>query len=345
MLGRSFLLAAALAAGVFATGLFAPSAARAQQTLEAIKSRGQLVCGIHTGVAGFAQPDSRGVWQGMDVDMCRALAVAIFNDASKVRYIPLSSSTRFTALGSGEVDVLFRTSTQTMLRDVTLGLRHVVTYFYDGHGFIVRKGTVEKVAEMRDATICLIQGTTNEQVTADYFRSINTPFRPLLFERTDQAANALQAGRCDSLGTDASQLAGIRSTMPTPQDWVVLPERFSKEPYGAYIRRDDPQWFDVVRWVTTALIEAEEQGVTQANAEEQRRTSVNPNTRRLLGVTPELGEALKLDRAWAYNMVRALGNYGEIYDRSFGPNTPVDLPRGPNKLWTQGGLIYALPLR
>ncbi|MCO6418366.1 amino acid ABC transporter substrate-binding protein [Siccirubricoccus sp. KC 17139] len=340
MLGRNFLLAAALAAGIFAA-----LPARAQQTLEAIKARGQLICGIHTGVAGFAQPDSRGVWQGMDVDMCRALAVAIFNDAGKVRFVPLSSSTRFTALGSGEVDVLFRTSTQTMLRDVTLGLRHVVTYFYDGHGFIVRKGTVEKVAEMRDATICLIQGTTNEQVTADYFRSINTPFRPLLFERTDQAANALQAGRCDSLGTDASQLAGIRSTMQTPQDWVVLPERFSKEPYGAYIRRDDPQWFDVVRWATSALIEAEEQGITQANAEEQRRTSVNPNTRRLLGVTPELGEALKLDRGWAYNMVRALGNYGEIYDRSFGPRTPVDLPRGPNKLWTQGGLIYALPLR
>jgi general L-amino acid transport system substrate-binding protein len=340
MLGRGIIAAATLVCA-----LATSATASAQQTLEAIKARGQLVCGINTGVAGFALPDSRGVWQGLDVDLCRGLAAAIFNDPAKVRFAPLSSSTRFTALGAGEVDVLFRTSTQTMLRDVTLGLRHVVTYFYDGHGFIVRKGTVEKVAEMRDATICLVQGTTNEQVTADYFRSINTPFRPVLFERTDQATAALQAGRCDSFGTDASQLAGVRSTMSNPADWVILPERFSKEPYGAYIRRDDQQWFDVVRWYTTALIEAEEQGVTQANAEEQRRSSISPNTRRLLGVTPELGEALKLDRAWAYNAIRAIGNYGEVYDRSFGPATPVDLPRGPNRLWTQGGLIYALPMR
>ncbi|MBL6454928.1 amino acid ABC transporter substrate-binding protein [Belnapia sp. T6] len=340
MLGRGIMAAAALACALFST-----TTARAQQTLEAIKARGQLVCGIGTGVAGFGLPDSRGVWQGMDVDLCRGLAVAIFNDPAKVRFVPLSSSTRFTALGAGEVDVLFRTSTQTMLRDVTLGLRHVVTYFYDGHGFIVRAGSVAKVSEMRDATICLVQGTTNEQVTADYFRSINTPFRPVLFERTDQAAAALQAGRCDSFGTDASQLAGVRSTMPKPADWTILPERFSKEPYGAYIRRDDQQWFDVVRWYTTALIEAEEQGVTQANAEEMRRTSTNPNTRRLLGVTPELGEALKLDRAWAYNIIRAMGNYGEIYDRSWGPETQINLPRGPNELWTRGGLVYALPMR
>ncbi len=340
MLGRGIIAAAALACALLTT-----TTASAQQTLEAIKARGQLVCGIGTGVAGFGLPDSKGVWQGMDVDLCRGLATAIFNDPNKVRFSPLSSSTRFTALGAGEVDVLFRTSTQTMLRDVTLGLRHVTTYFYDGHGFIVRAGTAAKVSEMRDSTICLVQGTTNEQVTADYFRSINTPFKPVLYERTDQATAALQAGRCDSFGTDASQLAGVKSTMANPKDWVILPERFSKEPYGAYIRRDDQQWFDVVRWYTTALIEAEEQGITRANAEEMRKSSPNPNTRRLLGVTPELGEALKLDRNWAYNAVKAMGNYGEIYDRSFGPDTSIDLPRGPNKLWTQGGLIYALPMR
>jgi general L-amino acid transport system substrate-binding protein len=340
MLGRGIFAAAALACALITT-----TGAQAQQTLEAIKARGQLVCGIGTGVAGFGLPDSKGVWQGMDVDLCRGLATAIFNDPNKVRFAPLSSSTRFTALGAGEVDVLFRTSTQTMLRDVTLGLRHVVTYFYDGHGFIVKKDSVAKVSEMRDATICLVQGTTNEQVTADYFRSINTPFKPVLYERTDQASAALQAGRCDSFGTDASQLAGVKSTMANPKDWTILPERFSKEPYGAYIRRDDQQWFDVVRWYTTALIEAEEQGITRANAEEMRKTSVNPNTRRLLGVTPELGESLKLDRNWAFNAVRAMGNYGEIYDRSFGPDTQIDLARGPNKLWTQGGLIYALPMR
>ena len=315
-------------------------------TLDAVRARGQLICGIHTGVAGFALPDSRGAWQGMDVDLCRGLATAIFNDPSKVRFVPLSSSTRFTALGSGEIDVLFRTSTQTMLRDTTLGLRHVTTYFYDGHGFMVRANAgVQRVRDMEGATICLIQGTTNEQVTADYFRSVNVRFQPVVFERTDQAAAALAAGRCDSFGTDASQLAGTRAAMPNPREWTILPERFSKEPYGAYVRRGDDNWFDIVRWYTTAVIEAEEQGITQANAEEQRRSSVNPNTRRLLGVTPELGQSLKLDPAWAYNVIRAIGNYGELYERTMGENTPVALPRGPNRLWTDGGLLYALPMR
>jgi len=334
---------AALAAACVA--LFG-TAAQAGPTLDQIRARGTLVCGIHAGVAGFALPDSRGNWQGLDVELCRGLAVAIFNDVSKVRFVPLSSSTRFTALGSGEIDVLFRTSTQTMLRDTTLGLRHVTTYFFDGHGFLVRNSLgVRQVREMNGATICLIQGTTNEQVTADYFRSVNVPFRPVVFERTDQAAAALQAGRCDSFGSDASQLAAVRSTMQNPRDWTVLPERFSKEPYGAYVRRGDDDWFELVRWYTTSVIEAEEQGVTQANAEQMRRTSTNPNTRRLLGVTPELGQALKLDPAWAYNVIRAIGNYGEIYERTMGENTPVALPRGPNNLWTNGGLMYALPMR
>ncbi len=340
-----------LAASFVVTCLAFAGTARAQgnipsPTLDAVRARGQLICGIHTGVAGFALPDSRGAWQGMDVDLCRGLATAIFNDPSKVRFVPLSSSTRFTALGSGEIDVLFRTSTQTMLRDTTLGLRHVTTYFYDGHGFMVRANAgVQRVRDMEGATICLIQGTTNEQVTADYFRSVNVRFQPVVFERTDQAAAALAAGRCDSFGTDASQLAGTRAAMPNPREWTILPERFSKEPYGAYVRRGDDNWFDIVRWYTTAVIEAEEQGITQANAEEQRRSSVNPNTRRLLGVTPELGQSLKLDPTWAYNVIRAIGNYGELYERTMGENTPVALPRGPNRLWTDGGLLYALPMR
>ncbi|MBR0666038.1 transporter substrate-binding domain-containing protein [Roseomonas hellenica] len=344
MFKRGFMAAVAALCAAFAGTAQAQTSAA--PTLDAIRARGQLLCGIHTGVAGFALPDSRGTWQGLDVELCRGLAVAIFNDASKVRFLPLSSSTRFTALTAGEIDVLFRTSTQTMLRDTTLGLRHATTYFYDGHGFMVRANAgVQRVAEMNGATICLIQGTTNEQVTADYFRSINVPFQPVVFERTDQAAAALQAGRCDSFGTDASQLAATRATMPSPADWVVLPERFSKEPYAAYIRRGDDQWFDVVRWYTNAMIEAEEQGITRANAEEMRRTSVNPNTRRLLGVTPELGQSLRLDANWAYNAIRAVGNYGEIYERTMGPDTTVALPRGPNQIWTQGGLLYALPMR
>lgn len=345
MFQRGLLAAAATLCLSFA-GLAQAQNTIPSPTLDAIRARGALNCGVGTGVAGFALPDSRGVWQGLDADLCRGLAAAIFNDPTKVRFISLSSSTRFTALGSGEVDVLFRTSTQTMLRDTTLGLRHVTTYFYDGHGFIVRANAgVTRVRDMGGATICLIQGTTNEQVTADYFRSVNVPFQPVVFERTDQAAAALAAGRCDSFGTDASQLAAVRSTMPTPGDWTVLPERFSKEPYGAYIRRGDDNWHDIVRWFTTAIIEAEEQGVTAANAEEQRRTAVNPNTRRLLGVTPEFGQSLKLDPAWAYNAIRAIGNYGELYERTMGEATPVALPRGPNRLHTQGGLLYALPMR
>ncbi|MDB5314836.1 MAG: amino acid transporter substrate-binding protein [Rhodospirillales bacterium] len=343
---RKWGIVAALA--VAWTGMAGAALAQgsAGPTLDAIRARGQLNCGVHNGVAGFALPDSRGVWQGFDVDLCRGLAVAIFNDVSKVRFLPMSSSTRFTALGSGEIDVLFRTSTQTLLRDTTLGLRHVTTYFFDGHGFMVRADAgVQRVADMRGATICLIQGTTNEQVTADYFRSINTPFSPVVFERTDQAAAALAAGRCDSFGTDASQLAGVRSSLPNPAQWTILTERFSKEPYGAYIRRGDDQWHDIVRWFTTSIIEAEELGVTRVNAEEMRRTSTNANIRRLLGATPELGQALRLDPAWAYNVVRAIGNYGELYERTMGESTSVALPRGPNRLWNQGGLLYALPMR
>lgn len=344
MLGRG--LAAMLAVLGATIGGAAAQSTTPSPTLDAVRARGVLNCGIHTGVAGFALPDSRGEWQGLDVDLCRGLAAAIFNDPSKVRFIPLSSSTRFTALGSGEIDVLYRTSTQTMLRDTTLGLRHATTYFYDGHGFMVRASLgVQRVRDMADATICLIQGTTNEQVTADYFRSVNVRFQPVVFERTDQAVAALQAGRCDSFGTDASQLAGVRSAMPNPREWVILPERFSKEPYGPYVRRGDDNWFDIVRWYTNALIEAEEQGITRANAEEIRRTSTNPNTRRLLGVTPELGQSLKLDPLWAYNAIRAVGNYGEIYERHMGEATAVALPRGPNNLHTNGGLLYALPMR
>jgi general L-amino acid transport system substrate-binding protein len=342
MLRRAILATAAAVAALLGAG----RPAEAGATLDAIRARGQLVCGIHTGIAGFATPDARGVWQGFDVDFCRGLAVALFNDPNKVRFTPLSSSTRFTALGSGEVDVLFRTSTETMLRDVTLGLRAITPNFYDGHGFMVRaNANIAKASDMAGATICLIQGTTNELVTADYFRSQNLQFSPVLFERTDQAAAALQAGRCDSFGTDASQLAAIRSAMPNPSDWTILTERFSKEPYGPYVRRGDDEWYDVVRWYVNAVIQAEESGVTSRNVDEVKRTTTNPDTRRLLGVTPELGQALKLDPNWVVNIVKAVGNYGEIYERHMGPRTPVGLARGPNELWTRGGLLYALPMR
>ncbi|UFN48973.1 amino acid ABC transporter substrate-binding protein [Roseomonas sp. OT10] len=340
---RKAILRTALAAAA-CLGLALP--ARAGATLDAVKARGQLICGVHNGIAGFALPDGRGVWQGLDADLCRAVAVALFNDPNKVRFTPLSSSTRFTALGSGEVDVLFRTSTHTMMRDVTLGLRAITPYFYDGHGFMVRSSAnIAKASELAGATICLVSGTTNELVTADYFRTIGQSFTPVLFERTDQALGALQAGRCDAFGTDASQLAAGRSSMPSPGDWTILAERFSKEPYGPYVRRGDDEWFDVIRYTVNALMEAEERGITAANVEQMRRESTNPDTRRLLGVTPELGQALKLDPAWVVNIVKAMGNYGEIYDRHMGPRTPVGLARGPNELWTKGGLHYPLPMR
>jgi general L-amino acid transport system substrate-binding protein len=342
MLKRAMLAATAALATLAAAAL----PARAGATLDAVRARGQLVCGIHTGIAGFALPDARGVWRGLDADLCRGLAVALFNDPEKVRFQPLSSSTRFTALGSGEVDVLFRTSTHTMMRDVTLGLRAITPYFYDGHGFMVRaSANIAKAADMGGATICLISGTTNELVTADYFRTHNMTFTPVLFERTDQAVAALQAGRCDSFGTDASQLAASRSSMQTPSDWTILPERFSKEPYGPYVRRGDDEWFDIVRWYVNAVMEAEERGVTSANVEQMRRESTNPDTRRLLGVSPELGQALKLDPAWVVNVIKAVGNYAELYDRHMGPQTPIGLARGPNELWTRGGLLYPLPMR
>ncbi|MBC9206114.1 amino acid ABC transporter substrate-binding protein [Roseomonas aerophila] len=342
MLKRAMLATVA----AMATLLTLAAPARAGATLDAIRARGQLVCGIHTGIAGFAIPDARGVWQGLDADLCRGLAVALFNDASKVRFQSLSSSTRFTALSSGEIDVLFRTSTHTMMRDVTLGLRAITPYFYDGHGFMVRaNASITKASEMGGATICLVSGTTNELVTADYFRTHNMTFTPILFERTDQAFAALQSGRCDAFGTDASQLAAGRSSLQAPADWTILSERFSKEPYGPYVRRGDDEWFDLVRWYVNALMEAEERGVTAANADQMRRESTNPDTRRLLGVSPELGQALKVDPAWVVNVVKAVGNYAEIYDRHMGPNTPIGLARGPNELWTRGGLHYPLPMR
>jgi general L-amino acid transport system substrate-binding protein len=314
--------------------------------INTVKARGTLICGIHTGVAGFARPDSRGVWQGFDVDFCRGLAAALFNDPDKVRFTPLSTPMRFTALSSGEVDVLFRTSTATMLRDTGLGIRAVMPNFYDGHGFMVRAdANIAKVTDMGGATVCLLQGTTNELIAADFFRTNNLPMTPVLFERADQAAEAFQAGRCDAYGTDASLLAAARSSMRNPSDWTILPERFSKEPCGPYVRRGDDEWYDVVRWYVNAVIQAEESGVTQANVDEVRRTTTNPDTRRLLGITPELGQSIKLDPLWVVNVVKAVGNYGEIYDRHMGPASPVGLPRGVNEQWTRGGLLYALPMR
>jgi general L-amino acid transport system substrate-binding protein len=333
------------AAALAAIGLTA-GAAEAGQTFDNVRQRGTLHCGVNVGVAGFSLPDSQGVWRGLDADLCRGLAAALYGDPSKVRFTPLTAVQRFTALQSGEIDVLIRQTTLTMTRDTTLGLRMVIANLYDGHGFMVRKdANISDPKGMDGMTICLSPGTTNELVTADWFRTNNLRFTPLLQERMQDNATSLQNGRCDAIGTDATQLAALRSQFTQPADFVILPQRFSKEPYGPVVRRDDQEWFDVVRWTVSALIQAEELGVTSQNAEQLRRTSPNPDIRRLLGSDPLLGNALKLDPAWAYNAIRAIGNFGELFERNIGPNTPIGLDRGLNRLWTDGGLMYSWPMR
>jgi general L-amino acid transport system substrate-binding protein len=331
-----------LAAGLLALGL---GSAQAGQTLDTVKARGTLNCGVNVGVAGFSLPDSQGTWRGMDADLCRGLSAALFGDPNKVRFVPLTAVQRFTALQSGEIDVLIRQTTLTMTRDTTLGLRMVAVNLYDGHGFMVRKeANIGDPKGMDGMTICLSPGTTNELVTADWFRTNKLRFTPLLQERMQDNAQALQAGRCDAIGTDATQLAALRSQFTKPGDFVILPQRFSKEPYGPVVRREDQEWFDLVRWTVSALIQAEELGVTSQNAEAMK-ASPNPDIRRLLGVDPVLGNGLKLDPAWALNAIRAIGNYGELFERHLGPKTAIGLERGLNRLWTEGGLMYSWPMR
>ncbi|MFC7738296.1 amino acid ABC transporter substrate-binding protein [Roseomonas sp. GCM10028921] len=337
---RMMIRTTAMAALLWSAG------AQAGQTLDGVKQRGVLACGVNVGIAGFSLPDSQGIWQGMDADLCRATAAAVLGDPAKVRFVPLTAVQRFTALQSGEIDVLIRQTTLTMSRDTGLGMRMVGVNLYDGHGFMVRReANIRELREMDGMTICLSPGTTNELVTTDTFRAAGLRFSPVLQERMQDAAQALQAGRCDAIGTDATQLAALRSQFSRPADYVILDQRFSKEPYGPVVRRDDQEWFDVVRWVLFGLIEAEELGVTGANAQELRTGSQNPAIRRLLGAVPDLGQAAKLQPSWMYDVLRAVGNYGEIYDRHLGPNTPIALPRGINALWTAGGLMYAWPLR
>jgi general L-amino acid transport system substrate-binding protein len=337
-----WLAGSLLALGI---GTFNSGPGQAGQTLDTVKARGTLNCGVNVGVAGFSLPDSQGTWRGMDADLCRGLSAALFGDPNKVRFVPLTAVQRFTALQSGEIDVLIRQTTLTMTRDTTLGLRMVTVNLYDGHGFMVRKeANIGDPKGMDGMTICLSPGTTNELVTADWFRTNALRFTPLLQERMQDNAQALQAGRCDAIGTDATQLAALRSQFTKPGDFVILPQRFSKEPYGPVVRRDDAEWFDVVRWTISALIQAEELGVTSQNAEAMK-ASPNPDIRRLLGADPLLGNALKLDPAWASNAIRAIGNYGELFERHLGPKTAIGLERGMNRLWTEGGLMYSWPMR
>lgn len=337
---RRWILAAAamlaLAGGVGA----------AAQTLDAVKQRGQLICGVSQGFAGFSAPDSRGAYQGFDVDYCRALAAAVLGDAAKVRFVPLTAQARFTALQSGEIDVLYRNSTQTFLRDTTLGLEQGPVNFYDGQGFLVRRDAqVSRLQELEGASICLAQGTTHELNLTDIARARGITFRPVVFERVDTMYPAFFSGRCDAMTQDTSALAGALVAAPNPRDYVVMEERISKEPLGPFTRSGDEAWSDIVEWVHMALVAAEELGITQANAAENAERSQDPEVQRLLGRSGGFGQRIGLEDGWALAAIRAAGNYGEIFARNLGDKSPLGLERGLNALWTEGGLMYALPFR
>lgn len=330
--------------------LLAAAAAHAQTatpgpTLQAIRARGALVCGAHPGSPGFGVMDSQGVYRGLDADTCRAVAAAALGDGEKVRWTLLSSQARLPALQSGTVDMLARTTTWTQTRDTANGLNFTAVTFYDGQGFLIRRSAnVTRARQLDGATVCVTSGTTNELNLTDWARANNVRIQPLVFDQNEETRNAYAAGRCDAYSTDASQLAGIRSTQRDPSEHVILPDIISKEPLTPAVRHGDDQWFDIVRWTIFALVEAEELGVTQANVDEMLN-STNPAVRRLLGQSGDHGPLMGLDRRWAYNAIKSVGNYGEIYERHMGPNTPIGLPRGINDLWNRGGLMYAPPIR
>ena len=314
-------------------------------TLDDVKKKGYLDCGINTGLIGFAAPDDKGEWTGFDVDFCRAVAVAVFGDKTKVKFTPSTGKSRFPILASGEIDVLSRNTTWTFQRDVQLGFEFAGVNYYDGQGFMVRKDLgVKSAKELNGASVCIQTGTTTELNLADYFKTHGMKFEPIAIETNAEARPAYEKGRCDVYTTDASGLAATRAQMEVPADHIVLPEIISKEPLGPVVRHGDSQWGDVVRWTLNVMIIAEELGVTSANADEMKN-SENPEIQRLLGVNGEFGEMLGLSKDWAYNIIKAVGNYGESFDRNVGPATPLALERNLNALWSKGGLLYAPPYR
>jgi general L-amino acid transport system substrate-binding protein len=314
-------------------------------TLQNIQAKGFIQCGVTQGLAGFSMPDSAGNWTGMDVDFCRALASAVFNDPSKVRFSPLSAKDRFTALQSGEIDVLSRNTTWTLQRDTSLGLNFSVVNYYDGQGFMVRKSlNVKSARELSGASVCVQTGTTTELNVADFFRANNLKYEPVVFATADETVKAYDAGRCDVFTTDASGLYAERVKLQRPDDHMVLPEIISKEPLGPAVRHGDDQWADIVKWTHFAMVTAEELNISKANLD-QMLQSTNPEIRRVLGIEGNNGEALGLTKDWVVRIVRHVGNYAEVFDRNVGPSTRLGISRGLNALWNKGGLQYAPPIR
>ncbi len=339
-MGRLHMLAAAVAGALLA------GPALAGATFDAVKAKGFIQCGVNLGLYGFSAPDDKGNWSGLDVDVCRAVAAAVFGDASKVKFTPLSAQQRLPALQSGEVDLLARNTTWTLTRDTANGLDFTTPDYYDGQGFMVAKKLgVRSAKDLNGATVCVLPGTTTEQNLADYFRANKMSFKPVVIEKNEELNSAFFSGRCDALSSDASQLAGIRAGQAAnPDDWMILPELISKEPLSPAVRQGDPQWTDVVRWSQYAMVYAEEKGLTSASVDAALK-SPDPDVQRLLGVTAGNGKALGVDEKWAYAIIKQVGSYGESFERNVGKGSRLKLERGLNALYTHGGLMYAMPPR
>jgi general L-amino acid transport system substrate-binding protein len=337
----------ALLAGIAALGLLAAQEARAGATLDNVKSKGFVQCGVNvSGLPGFAEVDANNNWSGLDVDLCRAVAAALFGDATKVKYTPLNAKERFTALQSGEIDVLSRNTTWTSSRDSALGLDFPVVNYYDGQGFMAKKSLgVDSALKLDGAAVCVQTGTTTELNLADYFRGNNMKYTPVVFENNDEVNKAYEAGRCDVLTTDQSGLYATRVKLANPDDHIVLPEVISKEPLGPSVRHGDNEWADVVRWSFFAMLQAEEFGISSANVEQVKTESKNPDVQRFLGVIEEKGKELGLPNDFAVQIITQVGNYGDSFDRNVGPKTPLKIERGLNALWKNGGLMYNPPFR
>lgn len=314
-------------------------------TLDTVKSKGEFVCGVSNGMVGFSVPDANNRWVGLDVDFCRAVSAAIFNDPNKIKFVPLSAKERLVALQSGEIDILSRNTTTTMSRDAGLGVNFIDPIYYDGQGFMVRKDLgVKDAKELDGAAACTNTGTTTEMNMTDFFKSNNIAFKPVVFEKKDEVFSAYDAGRCDVVTTDISGLQAYRIKMKNPDDHVVLPNVISKEPLSPVVRHGDDQWFDLVKWTRNCQINAEELGITSKNVEEMKKSN-NPNIKRLLGVEGDFGKLVGLDNNWCANVITQVGNYGEMYDRNLGPDAQISIDRGLNNLWTNGGIQYAAPIR
>lgn len=332
----------ALAVGL----LVGAAAAQAGATFDAVKAKGEVACGVTQGLPGFSSPDAKGDWRGIDADFCRAVAAAVLGDAAKVKFVPLSSKQRFTALQSGEVDILSRVTTWTLSRDAGLGVHFAGVIYYDGQGFMVPKAIgVASAKELDGASVCMNSGTTTELNIADFFRATGKRYTPVVFEKSDEALAAYVSGRCDVYTTDQSGLYAQRVKIADPAAHIVLPEVISKEPLGPLVRQGDDEWFNIVKWTLFALIDAEELGVNSTNAAAIGATTANPDVQRLVGRTGDLGKMLGVADNWAAKAVAAVGNYGEMFDRNLGAGSALKIERGLNRLWTQGGLVYAPPVR